>query len=89
MSQPLFISDYFIKENTDYPVLIERLKTAFNAGYYSVPQRNIYNTTPKKDAPQLFTMPAFGSESLGVKIVTIHPENRLKHLPTINKLLVQ
>lgn len=78
-------SESQISELLDYKSLIPVLEKAF-AGAYTVPQRhhhNFKNPVSTIDST-LLLMPAWDNEKyLGVKLVTVSPENKSHALPTI------
>ena len=72
----------------DYPNLGDVLKDAF-AGNYTTPLRHHHNFKNPivEKLSTLLLMPSWDNENyLGVKLVTISPENELKNLPTIQGL---
>jgi len=78
-------SEKEIEDLLDFESLIETLNTAF-AAEYSVPMRHHHNfINPSSDLEStLLLMPAWDNQKyLGVKIVTVSPENVNLSLPTI------
>ena len=63
-----------------FPALIEALRTAFREGA-EAPLRH-HHTLP--DGATLLLMPAWQLECMGVKIVTVHPENARHGLPSVH-----
>lgn len=80
------ISDNFIEENCDFRKLIEGLREGFSTSSIEVPLRHHHdfsNPEEKKDST-LLLMPAFQpGKDLGVKIVTVSPNNGKYDLPSI------
>ncbi|MFH6935743.1 ornithine cyclodeaminase family protein [Flavobacterium sp. FlaQc-30] len=80
------ISDHFIEEKCNFKELIERLRTGFSASAIQVPMRHHHdypNPAEEKDST-LLLMPAFqAGKDLGVKIVTVSPNNGKYDLPSI------
>lgn len=73
-----------LKSALDYRQLIERLRQAFRAGC-TVPQRHHHTveTYDERDAT-LLLMPAWQrGRHIGVKIVTVHPDNGKRDLPAV------
>lgn len=83
-----FISAEHIENTLDYPSLIEALKNGFSSAS-NVPLRahHDYEVENKLDST-LLMMPAWNTSSLGVKLVTVSPENGSLGLPSINGLYV-
>jgi len=81
-----FISDHFIEEKCNFKELIERLRTGFSTSDIKVPMRHHHdysNPEESKDST-LLLMPAFqAGKDLGVKIVTVSPNNGKYDLPSI------
>lgn len=80
------ISDNFIEEKCNFNELIERLREGFSTSSIQVPLRHHHdypNPAENKDST-LLLMPAFQSgKDLGVKIVTVSPNNGKYDLPSI------
>jgi ornithine cyclodeaminase/alanine dehydrogenase-like protein (mu-crystallin family) len=80
------ISDNFIEENCDFKKLIEGLREGFSDSTIEVPLRHHHdfaNPEENKDST-LLLMPAFQpGKDLGVKIVTVSPNNGKYDLPSI------
>ena len=69
----------------DYPVLIEKLRQAFRAGNTAAPQRMHFDipTFGERDGT-LLLMPAWQQgRHIGIKLITLFPDNAEKALPTI------
>ncbi|MDL2144742.1 ornithine cyclodeaminase family protein [Flavobacterium tructae] len=85
--QPIsLISDHFIEEKCNFKELIERLRAGFSSSDISVPMRHHHDyPNPEEDKDStLLLMPAFQSgKDLGVKIVTVSPNNGKYDLPSI------
>lgn len=80
------IDDQFINQNTDFKVLINSLKYAFSKSNIVVPMRHHHDfSNPENGADStLLLMPAWSpSKELGVKIVTVSPQNNKFDLPSI------
>ncbi|UWY27400.1 ornithine cyclodeaminase family protein [Flavobacterium sp. TR2] len=81
-----FISDHFIEEKCNFKELIEKLRTGFSTPGINVPMRHHHdypNPEEGKDST-LLLMPAFqAGKDLGVKIVTVSPNNGKYDLPSI------
>ncbi|MFI1773468.1 ornithine cyclodeaminase family protein [Thalassobellus citreus] len=86
MSTIPFISDDFINENCNFNTLINALKEGFSNSDIEVPMRHHHdfqNPQENKDST-LLLMPAFNpGKNLGVKIVTVSPNNGKYDLPAI------
>lgn len=80
------ISDAFIEENCNFKKLIEALRKGFSNTDIEVPMRHHHdfkNPEENKDST-LLLMPAFNpGNDLGVKIVTVSPNNGKHDLPAI------
>lgn len=80
------IEAQFIKDKTDFNLLISHLKKGFSEQKTLVPMRHHHdfpNPSEGKDST-LLLMPAWNpSEDAGVKIVTVSPENGKHNLPSI------
>ncbi len=81
-----FISDSFIENQTDFTELIQVIRDAFASSEIKVPMRHHHdyqNPLEDKDST-LLLMPAFHpGQDLGVKIVTVSPNNGKYDLPAI------
>ena len=81
-----FIDSDFIESHTDYKSLIDKIKKGFASSSIEVPQRHHYNykNSPEKEDSTLLIMPAWNpGKDLGVKLVTVSPENGKYNLPSI------
>lgn len=69
----------------DYPSLVDALRDMFRAGY-EVPLRHHHAIpVPEGSAGTLLLMPAWRSGgSLGIKIVTVFPDNAARSLPAVS-----
>ena len=80
------ISDDFIEKNCDFTMLIDTLREGFSNTDIEVPMRHHHdfsNPEENKDST-LLLMPAFHpGKDLGVKIVTVSPNNGKYDLPAI------
>ncbi len=82
----LNISKEQLEENLDYPILIEALRKAFQEKYI-VPTRHHHNYQNPKEGVEstLLLMPAWQTgKYLGVKMVTVSPNNGKYNLPSIH-----
>jgi alanine dehydrogenase len=86
----LHITNNQLADILDYPRLVEGLQQAFQEDY-NIPLRhhhNFENPEAKIDST-LLLMPAWQKgQYLGVKLVTVSPENSRYHLPSINGIYV-
>lgn len=86
MLEPKFISETFIEENTQFSALIKILQKGFENKENQTPMRHhhdFYNPQEQNDST-LLLMPSFNiGKDLGVKIVTVSPNNSKYELPTI------
>lgn len=85
MAKAIQVSNAQINDLLEYPILIETLRQAFAANY-TTPLRHHHNfENPAADRHStLLLMPSWDNEKyLGVKMVTISPENSQRKLPTI------
>ncbi|MCJ8270284.1 MAG: ornithine cyclodeaminase family protein [Psychrosphaera sp.] len=84
-----FIDKHTIEQHFDFPELISRLKLAFADSSVEVPMRHHHdyaNPTEKEDST-LLLMPAWEpGKDLGVKMVTVSPNNSKYQLPSIQGL---
>lgn len=84
-----FISKETIEQHFDFPELIKRLKNAFADSSVEVPMRHHhdYPNPPEQDDSTLLLMPAWDpGKDLGVKMVTVSPNNGAYQLPSIQGL---
>ncbi|WP_268224306.1 ornithine cyclodeaminase family protein [Sinomicrobium oceani] len=83
-----WISNEFIKENINYPELIEALEMAFRLNTIQCPPKQTYDyksTNSNEDNTLLF-MPSWDNEShFGVKLITATPNNK-PDIPYLNGL---
>jgi len=88
MSSPLpFLDAAAIHAALDYPALVEALREAFRRGA-EAPLRHVHTVHPPSGG-RLLLMPAWrAGEALGVKLVTVFPENRARGLATVAALYV-
>ncbi|GAB1446702.1 MAG: ornithine cyclodeaminase family protein [Cyclobacteriaceae bacterium] len=80
-----FIDSEDIEKYTDYPMLIEMLRDAFQK-QYKIPKRHHHQYPNPKEGVEstLLLMPAWDDgENLGVKVVNVSPNNSKHNLPTI------
>lgn len=81
-----FIDKETIEANYEFPEVIESLDSAFSNSSIEVPMRHHhdYPNPPEKDESTLLLMPAWEpGKDLGVKMVTVSPNNGAYHLPSI------
>ena len=86
MNDIVQISNEFIERNTNFPALINQLRTYFKNNEVEVPMRHHHDfPNPKVNADStLLLMPAWNpSKDAGVKVVTVSPENGQFDLPSI------
>lgn len=73
----------------DYPRLIDALRDAFKRGGESMPVRQSYEIGTPGTAAHLLTMPAWErGRALGVKLVTVFPQNAARGLGAVSSLYV-
>lgn len=73
----------------DYPALIGALREAFRQGGEAMPVRQAYDVGFGGAAAHLLTMPAWQrGKSLGVKLVTVFPQNATRGLGAVSSLYV-
>jgi ornithine cyclodeaminase len=73
----------------DYPALIEALRAAFRQGGEAMPVRQAYDVGFGGAAAHLLTMPAWQrGKTLGVKLVTVFPQNAARGLGAVSSLYV-
>lgn len=80
------ISDIFIEQRCDFKQLIEELREGFASPSIQVPMRHHHDfpNPPEDKDSTLLLMPAFRpGKDLGVKIVTVSPNNGKYDLPAI------
>ncbi len=86
MKNIALIDGEFIRSNTNFTELINVLKTAFTSKSIKVPLRHHHNFSNPKEGidSTLLIMPAWNpGKDLGVKIVTVSPNNGKYDLPSI------
>lgn len=84
MNTPPYITEDFIEQHTDFAELVAMLKMGFAAGRITVPQRHHHEVPNGEHSATLLLMPAWeAGVDMGVKLVTVHPENAQLNLPTI------
>lgn len=73
----------------DYPSLIEALREAFRQGGEAMPVRQAYDVGSSGAPAHLLTMPAWRrGETLGVKLVTVFPQNAARGIGAVSSLYV-
>lgn len=86
MIEPIFIPSSFIDRHHVYADLIPLLKQAFAEDTVNIPDRLHYDfgATERTVSSTLLIMPAWqNGQDLGIKLVTINPENERQGLPAI------
>lgn len=86
MSEPIFIPAAFIDHHHVYSELIDLLRQAFAKTKVTIPKRLHYDfgATHQTMNSTLLIMPAWeNGQDLGIKLVTINPENSKLELPAI------
>ena len=86
-----FIDSNFIENHTNYKSLINEIKKGFASSSVEVPQRHHHNykNPPEKEDSTLLIMPAWNpGKDLGVKLVTVSPENGKYNLPAIQGIYI-
>jgi ornithine cyclodeaminase len=84
-----FIDKQTIEQHFDFVELIQRLKAGFGNSSIEVPMRHHhdYPNPPEQDDSTLLLMPAWDpGKDLGVKMVTVSPNNGAYQLPSIQGL---
>lgn len=73
----------------DYPRLVEALREAFRQGGEPMPVRQSYEVGFGGTAAHLLTMPAWRrGKALGVKLVTVFPQNASRNIGAVSSLYV-
>ena len=73
----------------DYPSLVEALRDAFRQGGEAMPVRQSYEVGFGGATAHLLTMPAWDrGKALGVKLVTVFPQNAARGLGAVSSLYV-
>jgi ornithine cyclodeaminase/alanine dehydrogenase-like protein (mu-crystallin family) len=73
----------------DYPSLVEALRRAFRHGGEAMPVRQSYEVGFGGAAAHLLTMPAWDrGKALGVKLVTVFPQNAARGIGAVSSLYV-
>ena len=73
----------------DYPALVETLRDAFRQGGEAMPVRQSYEVGFGGAPAHLLTMPAWQrGKTLGVKLVTVFPQNATRGLGAVSSLYV-
>ena len=82
-----YIDSDFIAGHTDYKILISKIRQGFSFSSIEVPQRHHHHIAnpPETENSTLLIMPSWDpGKDLGVKIVTVSPQNSKYNLPSIN-----
>ncbi len=73
----------------DYPSLVEALRAAFRHSHEAMPVRQSYEVGFNGAPAHLLTMPAWErGKALGVKLVTVFPQNAVRGLGAVSSLYV-
>lgn len=76
-----------VNASLDYPTLIDALSEAFRRSEEAMPVRQTYDVGTIANPGHLLTMPAWErGKALGVKLVTVFPENGASGLPAVSSL---
>ena len=82
-----FIDGEELRRHLPYPALIDALRNAFCEPIHA-PRRHVH-TISEQETSTLLLMPVWQeSKQLGVKLVTVMPENRSKGQPTVQALFI-
>ena len=82
-----FIDGEQLREYLTYPVLIKTLRDSFCEAVHA-PRRHVHALS-EQDSSTLLLMPVWQeSRQLGVKLVTVMPQNRSKGKPTVHALFI-
>lgn len=82
-----FIDDEQLRELLPYPLLINALRDSFCEAVHS-PRRHVH-TLSEQESSTLLLMPVWQeSKQMGVKVVTVMPQNRGKGKPTVHALFI-
>ncbi len=82
-----FIDSEQLRRHLPYPALIDALRTAF-CEPVQAPRRHVHSLS-ERESSTLLLMPVWQeSKQLGVKLVTVMPENRSKGKPTVHALFI-
>jgi ornithine cyclodeaminase len=82
-----FISSEQLKSALPYPALVEALRAAFQEEI-NAPRRHVHPLS-ETDASVLLLMPVWqAQQQMGVKLVTVIPDNRERGLPSVQSLFV-
>ncbi len=86
MQGPIYIDGKFIDSHTSYPDLVTALSKAFAAQNINAPLRHHHDFQGSEQGKtsSLLLMPAWETgQSLGVKLITVYPDNKELKLPSI------
>jgi alanine dehydrogenase len=82
-----YVSAEQVSAALPYPALISALRQAFRENIQA-PTRHVH-TVSKQDSTVLLLMPTWHPESnMGVKLVTVSPENPARQLPTVHSIFI-
>jgi ornithine cyclodeaminase/alanine dehydrogenase-like protein (mu-crystallin family) len=82
-----YVSAQQVSAALPYPALIPALREAFCANIQA-PTRHVH-TVSEQDSTVLLLMPTWHSQSsMGVKLVTVSPENSARQLPTVHSIFI-
>ncbi|MFT4568543.1 MAG: ornithine cyclodeaminase/alanine dehydrogenase-like protein (mu-crystallin family) [Saprospiraceae bacterium] len=85
----IHIEDSFIKDNVDYPTLIEALRLAFSKQKIVCPPKQVYDYKSQISNIDntMLIMPAWDDDQyFGVKLISTTPSNKQNDIPYINGL---
>lgn len=85
------IGEEAIYQNNDYAELISKLQLAFSSPEFTIPERLHYHYPSTKSSKEntLLVMPGWDNNTMnGIKLLTIHPENSLKNIATIQGIFI-
>ncbi len=85
----IFLDDYHVSKHLSFEALIPELKNGFSSAI-KAPERHHHNYNQNHTSPStLLLMPAWQDDDfLGVKLVTVSPENGNQNLPVIHGLYI-
>ena len=78
----LTISNSRLEQTLDLPSVVEALAQSFE-GQITTPQRQHYDIDVNDQRITFLTMPAWQKDFLGIKLITVNPENPVIDIPSI------
>ena len=81
MSQPIYINDALAREHTSFLDAISALKETLQSDFD--PEKDPIRPNYKTNDGEFLLMPSWSSKYVGVKVLTITPNNMKKNLPLI------